>query len=276
MKKSTKLAIGLGIAAVAIPTALLAPGHASRTKKAPFRGKNFAHRGLHTEDKVIPENSLPAFERAAHAGYGIELDVRLTKDGQVVVFHDDTLDRVCGVNARVDELTYGDLIELRLCGTDERIPLLSDVLETVNGRAPLMVELKGSKRCGDLCRKTAALLAEYRGPVCVGSFDPFALAWFRFHAPKYLRGQLAAPREEYGDRPGILAFLLSHTLLNMVSRPQFIAYKIGPKPLTVKFAELLGKVTGCMKVAWTSHNVINEKGKDAVIFEFYRPLPFFH
>ena len=96
--------IGLIAAAAALPLFLLAPGRATKRQKAPFMGRNFAHRGLHSRDMSVPENSLEAFRLAAKAGYGIELDVQLSKDGQVVVFHDDTLDRVCGVHARVDEL----------------------------------------------------------------------------------------------------------------------------------------------------------------------------
>ena len=94
--------IGLITAAAALPLFLLAPGRATKRQKAPFMGRNFAHRGLHSRDMSVPENSLEAFRLAAKAGYGIELDVQLSKDGQVVVFHDDTLDRVCGVHARVD------------------------------------------------------------------------------------------------------------------------------------------------------------------------------
>lgn len=275
MKTSSKIAIGLGVAAVAVPTLLLAPGRASKTKRAPFQGRNFAHRGLHKVDKSVPENSLAAFALAADAGYGIELDVQLTRDGTVVVFHDDDLKRVCGVDARVDELTYNELCDLRLCGTEEGIPLFSEALTLVNGRSPLIVELKTGKSNRELCRKTAALLDGYNGPACIESFDPFIVTWFRFHAPRYLRGQLAAPRGEYKGRPAFQGFLLSHTLLNFLARPQFIAYKIGPKPLAVKFAETLGKLRGAMKVAWTSHNMVSEKGNDAVIFEFYRPLPYF-
>ena len=94
----------LGAAALLAPLAVLAPGGATKRQRAPFCGVNFAHRGLHTRDKRVPENSLEAFRLAARAGYGIELDVRLSKDGQVVVFHDDTLLRICGVDKRVDEL----------------------------------------------------------------------------------------------------------------------------------------------------------------------------
>ena len=256
-------------AAAAFPLWLLAPGCASGRQRAPFQGRNFAHRGLHTRDKTVPENSLEAFHLAVQAGYGMELDVQLSRDGQVVVFHDDTLNRVCGVDARVDALSWAELSQLQLCGTEHGIPLFSDVLAAVRGREPLIVELKNGPRNRELCRKTLALLESYRGEVCVESFNPFIVAWFRLHARDLLRGQLSMPPREYVKEGygGLKGFLLGHTLFNFLARPQFIAYKIGPRPAAVRLSELLG----AMKVGWTSHEPRNEKGRDAVIFEFYRP-----
>ena len=247
---------------------MLAPGRTSKRQRAPFVGRNFAHRGLHLADRSVPENSLEAFRLAAKARYGIELDVQLSKDGQVVVFHDDTLRRICGVHARVEKKNYDALRQYRLCGTEEHIPLLTDVLEVIDGRSPLIVELKNGKRNRELCEKTYEILSSYRGQVCIESFNPLIVAWFRFHAKDLVRGQLAAQRHEYDGQTGRTAsFLLSHCLLNFISRPQFIAYRIGRKPLTVKLSEHMG----AMKFCWTSHDAANEKGQDAVIFEFYRP-----
>ena len=266
MKNYEKILIGCGAAAVALPLFLLAPGRATKGQKAPFWGRNFAHRGLHSRDKSVPENSLKAFALASEAGYGMELDVQLTRDGQVVVFHDDTLDRVCGIHGRVDDYTFAELQKFPLCGTAERIPLFSDVLNTVAGRGAIICELKtAGKKNRELCRKTYDLIAAYPGEICIESFDPRIVAWFRFHAPELLRGQLAT--DTYSDRSALQAFLLSHCLMNFLARPQFIAYKLTRRPLSVRLAEALG----AMKVAWTSHEPKNEKGQDAVIFEFYRP-----
>ena len=270
MKKKTTFALCLGAAAVvALPVFLAAPGRVSKTQKAPFLGWNFAHRGLHRADKSVPENSLEAFRLAGEAGYGAELDVQLSKDGQVVVFHDDTLDRVCSVHGRVDAFPYDQLQQMSLCGTDQHIPLFSQVLEVFGGRGPLVVELKTGPRNKELCEKTLALLEGYRGDVCIESFDPRIVAWFRRHAPQLLRGQLAAPVEEYtkDGRGKAQAFILSRCLLNFLARPQFIAYKIGPRPLIVRLSERLG----ALKFGWTSHGQENEAGRDGVIFEFYRP-----
>ena len=247
---------------------LVAPGRASKKDKKPFMYKNFAHRGLHKKDKTVPENSLAAFERASAYGYGMELDVQLSKDGQVVVFHDDTLNRVCGVDSRVDEKTYDELRQMSLCGSTQTIPLFSEVLKTVRGRGPLIVELKNGKRNEELCEKTYALLSKYSGEYCIESFNPFIVRWFKKNAPEVIRGQLANPPKDYNGEVGpITAVILGNCLLNFLSRPQFIAYKITPKPFTVKLCEALG----AMKVAWTSHDWVNEKFYDAVIFEFYKP-----
>lgn len=271
MKKSEKILLCAAAGAVALAAGtvyLAAPGKISKKQKTPFMHRNFAHRGLHTRDKSVPENSLTAFDRASAEGYGMELDVQLSKDGEVVVFHDDTLNRVCGVDARVDEVPFEELNKMSLCGTGETVPLFSEVLRTVRGRGPLIVELKTGKRNTELCEKTYALLKSYSGEYCIESFNPFIVRWFRKNAPEVVRGQLASPADGYnGEVNPVVAFLLSHTLLNFLARPQFIAYKIDEKPFTVKLCEFLG----AMKVCWTSHEWVNEKNNDVVIFEFYKP-----
>ena len=187
----------IGGAAAGASLFLLAPGTSSRRQREPFMGTNVAHRGLHSRDKSVPENSLEAFRLAAEAGYGIELDVQFSKDKQVVVFHDDTLDRVCGVHARVDELTYDELKELRLCGSDQTIPLFTEVLGVIRGRSPIICELKNGRNNRELCEKTYEIISGYRGDICVESFNPMIVAWFRFHAKDLLRGQLAQPTRFY-------------------------------------------------------------------------------
>ena len=267
-RKQIRLIAALGAASIGLPLSLLFPGAATKRQKAPFMGVNFAHRGLHSRDKSVPENSLAAFELAASAGYGIELDVQLSKDGQVVVFHDDTLDRVCGVHGRVDAFDYSQLREMKLCGSEQTIPLFTEVLQTIRGRGPLIVELKTGPRNRELCEKTYAILSEYRGDVCIESFNPLIVAWFRFHARDLVRGQLAQPMRYYkGETSRPMGFLLSHGLTNIFCRPQFIAYRIGYRPPTIRLAYALG----AMRIGWTSHEPRNEKGRDGVIFEFYKP-----
>ena len=110
---------------------LVAPGRATRAQKAPFLYRNYAHRGLHTEDGTVPENSLPAFRAAAEAGYAVEMDVHLTADDQLVVFHDDTLERMCGVPGVIDDFTLAELRALRLGDTDCVIPTFAEALEAL-------------------------------------------------------------------------------------------------------------------------------------------------
>lgn len=259
--------IGGGIAGY-----LSAPRTVEESAYAPFQNRYIAHRGLHScGDGVVPENSLAAFRAACEEGYGIELDVQLSADGQVVVFHDDGLKRVCGVDAPVCSKTLEELKALPLLGSEERIPLFSEVLETVAGRAPLIVELKNGKRNDELCEKTLALLKEYTGDFCIESFSPSIVRWFREHAPQIVRGQLACQAKDYGADSQIGPFFLSHCLLNVLSRPHFIAYDLKEKPWTVRFAELLG----AKKVCWTSRHPGDEVGQDTVIFEGYRPEGWF-
>ena len=260
--------------AVGAAAFLLAPGRPTEKQKSTYKGVRFAHRGLYDADQTVPENSLPAFRRAADAGFGIELDVQLTEDGQVVVFHDDTLNRMCFPDretpVRVDALPWDALSALRLAGTEERIPLFSEVLALVGGRVPLLVELKTGPRNRELCEKTTALLRAYPGAYCVESFDPRILAWYRQNAPDILRGQLAEPPRRYVKDEGksaVLGFVLGNTLLNAAARPQFIAYRIGDVPLAVRAAEGMG----AMRFRWTSREEGDAPDADAVIFEHYRP-----
>lgn len=246
-----------------------APARPSKQKKAAFYGKNIAHRGLYEKDQSIPENSIPAFSRAVENGYGVELDVQLSRDGKVVVFHDDDLKRACGDARRVDEVDLEELKTLSLFGTDEKIPLFDEVLATIGGKTPIIVELKTGRRNKELCEKTLAAMRAYTGDVCIESFDPTIVAWFKKNARDIFRGQLSQMPAEYrkiGKSP-LLSFLLGTTALNLIARPNFIAYRIGKKAFPVRVAEFFGAVP----VAWTSHDEATEKDFDVVIFEYDRP-----
>lgn len=255
--------------------AVLCPGRPSAAQRALLTGTNYAHRGLHTRDKHVPENSLAAFDAAVQAGYGIELDVQLSQDGEVVVFHDDTLNRVCGVDGRVDAYPLEALQKMSLCGTHETIPLFTQVLDTVHSKVPLIVELKTGPRRKELCEKVLLLLRAYNGPYCIESFDPRIVAWFRKNAPEILRGQLTDNPSAFGDQPAVQRVALGNVLANCIARPQFIAHGPGRKTLPVRIAEAMG----ALRVCWTVRDTDNIDGKqaenDAVIFEFYNPEPRF-
>lgn len=251
---------------------LIAPGHSTTQMRAPFLHRNIAHRGLHTKDKSIPENSMAAFNAAISNCYGIELDLQFTKDEQIVVFHDDTLKRVCGVDGRVDEYTYNELLQFSLCATKEKIPLFEDFLTLVSGKVPLVIELKNGPKNDLLCQKAYHILKEYQGDYCIESFHPLIIAWFKRNAPNILRGQLSAGPEEFkGQLKRYQAFGLSRLLTNFATRPHFISYHKVKRSWLVKMVEAMG----AMKVVWTVRDTddipLYEKNNDMVIFEFYHP-----
>lgn len=272
MKKAWKIAlpiVGTAVAAASAVAFMIAPGRASREMKKPFDGANIAHRGLHKADKTVPENSLAAFRAAVEAGYGVELDVHLTSDGHIVVFHDDDTKRMCGTEAKVEEMTLAQLREMKLLATDEGIPTLDEVLAVIDGKVPIILEIKRGGNNDELCLRVYETLVAYEGEVCIESFDPFIVRWWYKNAPEVLRGQLACTADSFGENTSPLnAFLLSNVLTNFLCRPHFIAYGIcEEKPLLVRLSEKMG----AMKVAWTSHGYASEETSDTVIFEYYRP-----
>lgn len=183
---------------------------------------DYAHRGLHGGD--IPENSLAAFSLAAERGYGMELDVQLSKDGVVMVFHDYTLVRMTGHSGKLSDLTYKELKELRLKNTDQSIPTLSEVLSLVDGRVPILVELKGESLNADLCQKTAELLKDYKGPYCIESFNPLLIRKIQSYLPDAYIGQLYTNvcRDKKNYSP--VHILLTAMAFNFLAKPDFIAY----------------------------------------------------
>lgn len=220
-----KILIVLGICilvAVILYFMMIMPRITGKPDMTPFLGWLYAHRGLHNKGDA-PENSLRAFERAVQAGYGVELDVQLSRDGIPVVFHDDTLNRVCGVEGRVGDYTYEELRGLRLCGTDQRIPRLEEVLKLVDGLVPLIVEMKAGTSDVSVCPVADRLLAAYKGVYCMESFNPLAVFWYRCNRKGVVRGQLSDGFVK-GGKKGVLCFLSQNLLFNWLGKPDFVAY----------------------------------------------------
>ncbi len=322
-----KAALGLGLGTLGAWCWALAPGLpvvTGRRKPVGLSRKPYAHRGLHdagsgmesaelspgqeayrnrvhaclaaevqvADDKVVaPENSLAAFEAACKAGYGIELDVHLSRDGQVVVIHDGDLRRVAGDNRAVADLTYAELqrIPLRSGATvqggkstetsagspkPQYVPLLSDVLALVDGRVPLVVEIKMDRGLDrELMRKTDALLSGYQGDYVIESFNVLALAWYRKHRPEVARGQLAVPYHGRVNSPdSALRWMAGSLLFNWLGRPDFVAYEWhGGHSLPMRIYRFLGGTP----VAWTVRSErAQEESRpdfDGIIFESYLP-----
>ncbi|MBQ8344872.1 MAG: glycerophosphodiester phosphodiesterase [Clostridia bacterium] len=236
---------------------------------------DYAHRGLW--DAQVPENSMTAFYLAVQQGYGIELDVRLTRDGEAVIFHDENCKRMCGVDNRIRNMTLDEVKQLTLLNTEERIPTLSEVLEMVDGKVPLLIELKGGGVAVPLCRRTSAILDSYHGAFSIESFNPKLLRWFKQYRPRYARGQLLT-RVDPGKTPGapdnaLICFALSHMLLNVLSRPDFIA--VDGKCMREPSLRLLGLLFQPKIFVWTVRTPKQDRAchsrKYLTIFEHIRP-----
>lgn len=189
-----------------------------------FKKVYFAHRGLHDNASDAPENSMAAFRKAVEAGLGMELDVQVTKDGVPVIFHDFKLNRICKAEGKISGCTYEELQDYRLCDSEERIPKLSELLEMVDGKAPLIVEIKAETANVSCCAVIDRMLRAYRGAYCIESFNPFVLWWFRRNHRDVVRGQLSSNFRREGEYWNILYFLMTHLLFNFLTKPDFIAY----------------------------------------------------
>jgi glycerophosphoryl diester phosphodiesterase len=254
---------------------LIAPGSSRGMEK--FKKAKYAHRGLHgtvDADTYAAENSLTAFRRAVEHGFGIELDVHVTKDGEVVVFHDDTTDRVTGVSGRLKDFTLAELREMRLSGTEDTVPTLKEVLDLVDGKIPLLIEIKETGTDHSISEATAEVLKSYKGDFIVESFSPLAFGAFRKAFQRLPCGFLCDKLSLNKNQRALKFRLIQRQLLNVVARPAFIALchkRAGLFP--VPFIKWLWRTT---TVAWTVKSPEDEKkayenGFDTVIFEGYLP-----
>lgn len=245
--------------------------------QAYFRQWRYAHRGLHDREKGIPENSMAAFKRAAANGFGAELDVHLMKDGKLAVIHDASLLRTAGADVEIEDLTAEALDQYPLEGTEQRIPLLEEVLPLFTDRAPLIVELKAERGNADaLAAAACKLLDKYKVDYCVESFDPRCLMWLWQNRPDVVRGQLSENFARHGDGkdlPGAVRWVLSNLLLNCRTRPAFIAYRFEDRDsLSLKLCRSL---YGAQEFSWTIRSredmAAAEEAGALVIFERFDP-----
>ncbi len=251
---------------------LISPSLRKHDNCGMFRGSYIAHRGLHNTQKGIAENSFSAYGEAIKSKLPIEIDIRLSREGEVVVFHDNDLKRVCGVDKPVIDLSLRELRELRLSGTEDTIPTFREVLDLVDGCVPLLIEIKTvGKRDRELCEKAWEILKDYEGKYAVQSFYPPIIRWFKKNAPKVCRGQLAT--NFFKIKPHTTLEVIAGVLLfNFLSRPDFISYEYKyPCALPLMVCRLLGANT----IAWTytSEEQIEETQDNfsAYIFENFVP-----
>ncbi len=242
----------------------------------PFENRRIAHRGLHDNKGDAPENSLSAFAKAIQGGYGIELDVRLTKDGIPVVVHDATLRRVAGVTKIIADLTLAEVQFYPLFQSDQRVPTLEEALTLIDGKVPLVVEIKSGGDDDALCQKTMAELKKYQGDYVVISFSPFVLQWFKKNEPDVLRGQLSMdffdPWKQRKES-WFVKFAQTNLLTNCISKPDFIAYECkGAEKLPLVISR---KLFQAKTAAWTIRSEEElkyaEKYFDIIVFEGFLP-----
>lgn len=233
-----------------------------------LRGWLYAHRGLHGPG--VPENSMAAFRAALEGGFGIELDVHLTKDGRLAVLHDASLKRTAGADVKVEELTAQELEAYTLEGTGERIPLLEQVLELYECKAPIILELKPVGGNHDaLCLAVARMLDNYRGTICVESFDPRCVQWFKLYRPGMARGQLVENFLANRKNPlnPALKLVLSFQMSNFLSQPDFVAFKFADRKHISNW--LVRKRWKVQSVTWT---ITSQKDLDTAVAEGYLPI----
>ncbi len=251
---------------------MLIAGRTSNKDTEKFTGIRYAHRGLHREG--IPENSLAAFKAAVEKGYAIELDVHLLKDGYIAVMHDDTLLRTTGAEGQIEDLTRAELKNYRLEGTEEHIPTFSEVLELVDGKVPLLIEVKTGKNNPSLCSALMWELRDYKGLYCIESFDPRCVRWFKKNCPSVVRGQLA---DNFFKNKGNLSFpfrfVLSLLILNSVTQPDFVAFNHKERNfLSNRISKDFWNVKGfCWTVKSERQMKRAEKKGYTVIFEDFEP-----
>lgn len=231
----------------------------------------YAHRGLHKKPN-IPENSMHAFRLAVEEGFGIEMDVHLTADDKLAVIHDSSLKRTCGIDLLIEDLTLERAQHFFLEESEERIPDFEEVLKLVDGKVPLIIELKtAGGNTSSLCQRVVEALEGYDGLYCIESFDPSVVKWLRNNRPDLVRGQLAGSLRKSGDVNIKKShdFLLRNLLVNLVGKPDFVAYKYSDID-----AYAFRKYKGA-KFTWTVKDYDDMKRAEsmgvAVIFEQFNP-----
>lgn len=235
-----------------------------------LKNTHIAHRGLHKEDKTIPENSIASFQKAIEHGYSIELDVNILKDNTLVVFHDENLKRMCGFDKNLNQLTKDDLDKYYLLDTNQQIPLLEDVLKMVNGKVPLLIELK-SKNIKKMIPIFNSLINNYYGSWAVFSFSPYIVKWYYKNNPLVCYGLISGYHLEK-KIPKFIKNYLSQLKVLKKYDCKFISYNI--KDLPNKYLDYyynLGKIV----ISYTANSkeelAYVKSHYDNCVFQYFKP-----
>lgn len=239
----------------------------------------YAHRGLHDGDAGIPENSLVSMQAAITAGYGIEIDIQAAADNTPIVFHDEKLNRMTGQKGLISDMTPAEIGRLTLKGSKERIPTLAEALEFVDGRAPLLIEIKHHGE-SDGSFETAVLetIRGYKGLFALMSFDPAALMHLKAEAPAIPRGLVSEaywlsifwPHVSAGER--LRRRLMLHAFR---TAPHFIAYHW--RDLRNPFLRIAMLLSRKPLLAWTVRkpgdaSIALARRAEQIIFEDFLPV----
>ena len=236
-----------------------------------------AHRGLHDASRGVIENTASAFQAALDAGYAIEADVQASGDGEAMLFHDSTLDRLTLETGPVRSRSAEELKDVVFRDTGDRMQSFSELLEQVAGRTPLVIEVKSDwTTYGPLEQRLAAVLTPYQGPVAVMSFDPRTVATFGRAAPQVPRGLVAerfANRNAWPSLGACQRLAMRHLLSAFIATPQFIAYDIRALPAIAPLAArtLLRWPLLTWTVRTEAERRTARRWADAMIFEGFRP-----
>lgn len=238
-----------------------------------------AHRGYHNADDGIIENTPSAIQKSVDHDFAIEVDVQETADGQALVFHDYTLDRLAEGSGRVIEQQSADLLKIHMKTGTDRLWLLQDLFDLVDGKVPLVIEIKSLMRRdaqGDFVRHIADQVAAYKGPACIKSFDPDMLSIARGHQPNVLRGIVAdgaEPGPDYVRYGRVDRFILRHILHAPRTRPHFVSY--GVKDLPKAGPSLLRSMFKLPLMCWTVRTRDQRERAahyaDQIVFEGFDP-----
>lgn len=236
-----------------------------------------AHRGLHSKRSGLVENTPAAAAAAIAKNYAIECDIQCSKDGEAVVFHDFTLDRLMRAHGRVDGYTASELERLAYKGCDQRIVSLAEFLAIIDSRVPLIIEIK-SRHDGDMRLADRALtsVSAYQGPVCLKSFDPAVLVHLRASGVRCPLGLVAQARyddEEWLELPSERRRSLADLSDFPLTRPDFLSWNLGDLPHAVP---MLCRVAAGMPVmTWTVRSqrdlAHGRMWADQIIFEGLEP-----
>lgn len=240
----------LVIAFILISLFLIKPSNKRKNSFKPYEDTFIAHRGLFNNID-IPENSISAFKKAINYNYGIELDVQLTSDNILVVFHDESLLRMTGKDLTLRNCSYKQIKNIKLLNTNETIPKFEDVLKVLKPSAPLIIEIKPEGKYIETTKTVIEIMKDYKGIYNVESFNPLVVRYLRKNEPQIIRGQLSYNycNDNKSKLSKFMKFVLTNLLLNFYTKPDYIAYDC--TNISNPSFKLISKVFHGECVAWT-------------------------